>query len=307
MDGSNIGNRDQAARNAMTQFQAVYGGKPQEARQVKKTLDKDDFMRIMITEMKNQDPTKPMDSDRMATQMAQLTSVEQMKNMGTAIEKLADKNNSSDRLAMSALIGKSVTVDKGRFSHQKGTISPINYNLPVNASKVRLVVLDERGEEVASRELDPQLAGGNVYNWDGLNASRIPVDTGNYIVRVDAEDEKGAPIKIDPISKERIVGVSFEGGGTNFLVGNPQTPQRVSFNNVIRMEGSSERLPAEAAQPNSAGSNEAFPIPEALRQKLGVYGEAFDEKAENPEAKQVAEVETAAPVKPVGFANGLDD
>ena len=59
----------------MNMLQARYGEKPKEARQVHKQLDKDDFMKIMLTEIKHQDPTKPMDADKMAAQMAQLTSI----------------------------------------------------------------------------------------------------------------------------------------------------------------------------------------------------------------------------------------
>ena len=239
--------KEQAEHNAVNSFQAKYGEKPKEARVVKKALDKDDFMRIMITEMKHQDPTKPMDSDRMATQMAQVTSVEQMKNMGTAIEKLADKNSATDRLAMSAMIGKTVTVDKGRFAHQKGTLSPINFDLPADAQKIKLTVLNEKGEEVATRELEPMKAGTNVYNWDGINASNIQSPTAPYIVRIDAEDAKGNKMKIDSISQETVVGVGFEGGETNFLVGDIKNPQTVAFKNVIRIEGDANTRQAAIA------------------------------------------------------------
>lgn len=292
------GERDQVARNATAQMQARYGEKPKEARAVKKALDKDDFMRIMITEMTHQDPTKPMDADKMATQMAQITSVEQLKNVSGAIEKLADKNSASDRLAMSAMIGKSVVVDKGRFSHQKGTLSPINFNLPRDANRVKMSILDERGEEVATRELEPMKAGTNVYNWDGMNVSGLPTSSGNFIVRIDAEDAKGSKIQIDPISSETVVGVSFEGGETNFLVGDSKTPQKVNFRNVIRIEGdapartsqtatdrkaapttASSAAPKAAtgaeAQASAPASNEGFALPESLQQKLGLQAEGF--------------------------------
>ena len=302
--------RDQAQKNAVNSLQARYGEKPKEARAIKKQLDKDDFMRIMITEMKHQDPTKPMDSDRMATQMAQITSVEQLKNVSGAIEKLAEKGSASDRLAMSAMIGKSVTVDKGRFSHQKGTLSALSYDLPVDAAKIKLSVLNEHGEEISSHELDPAKAGPNVYNWDGVNASGIQVASGSYTIRVDAEDAKGAKIKIDPISREAIVGVSFEGGDTNFLVGDPKTPQKVNFRNVVRIEGdekmknsvqqtrqqSAQALQAAAAA-GSVPANGEFGIPPGLREKMGIVKGA-------EQGKPVAE-NSESPARAEGFANGL--
>jgi flagellar basal-body rod modification protein FlgD len=271
--------RESAVSNAVNSFQAKYGEKPKEARVIKKALDKDDFMRIMVTEMKHQDPTKPMDSDRMATQMAQITSVEQLKNVGSAIEKLADKNTASDRLAMSAMIGKSVTVDKGRFAHQKGTLSPVNFELPSDAQKIKLSILNERGDEVATRELEPMKAGANSYNWDGINASSIQSATGSYIVRIDAEDKAGNKIKIDPISQETVVGITFEGGETNFLVGDPKNPQKVGFKNVTKIEGDaatrniamqardarSAQLQQDQAAPKAPGAGE---LPPGLQEKM---------------------------------------
>jgi flagellar basal-body rod modification protein FlgD len=278
--------REQAMKNAMNQLQARYGEKPKEARAIKKQLDKDDFMRIMITEMKHQDPTKPMDSDRMATQMAQITSVEQLKNVGGAIDKLAEKSSASDRLAMSAMIGKAVTVDKGRFAHQKGTVSSVNFNLPEDADKIRLSIQNDKGEEIATRELEPMKAGMNVYNWDGLNSSNLSSSTGNYIVRIDAENAQGKKIRIDSVDRDTVVGVSFDGGETNFLVGDPKNPQKVNFKNVIRIE-SEER--GAVVSKKEAKTPAADALPPALRDK--VNREVAQAKAEEPE----------------GFPNGLTE
>ena len=323
--------KDQETKNAINQFQARYGEKPKEARTVKKQLDKDDFMRIMITEMKHQDPTKPMDTDRMATQMAQVTSVEQMKNVAQAVDRLAEKSNASDRLAMSNMIGKTVTVDKGRFVHQKGTISAINFDLPEDADKVKLSIQNEKGEEIASRELEPQKAGANTYNWDGINSSNIQSVTGNYIVRVEAENAKGNKIKVDPISKESVVGVTFEGGETNFLVGDPKNPQKVNFKNVARIEGEATmkadaeqkaaKHAAKAAGGPNATTDGAFDLPPGLQEKLkaemaktgGGVAAADEGSIAGPKAPQANQAQ-AAQAKAVaendhspGFPNGLRD
>ncbi len=290
--------REQALKNSMAQIQARYGEKPKEARVAKKALDKDDFMRIMITEMRHQDPTKPMDSDRMATQMAQITSVEQLKNVSNAIEKMADKNSASDRLAMSGMIGRTVTVDKGRFTHQKGTISPINFELPEDANQIKITILNEQGEEVATRELEPMKSGSNVYSWDGITASNTQTGSGTYLVRVDAENAKGAKIKVDPISKEKIVGVSFEGGDTHFLVGDSKSPQKIAFKNVVRIE--SESGPG-GKSPRSSGSQEVS------GQESAVPEENSGMESLPPGLQEKLRAEMAESVQPEGFPNGLNE
>jgi flagellar basal-body rod modification protein FlgD len=292
-------------RSATALFQARYGEKPKEARPVKKTLDKDDFMRIMITEMKHQDPTKPMDSDRMATQMAQITSVEQMKNVSNSIEKLSEKSNASDRLAMSMMIGKSVTVDKSRFAHQKATVAPISFDLPEAASKIKLVVLDDRGEEVATRELDPMEAGPNTYSWDGVNSSNLQAPSGNYSIRIDAENKNGSKLKVNSITRENVVGVTFEGGEANFLIGNPKSPQKVGMKNIIRLEGDVPPAGYSAKKEVSAEpQNGEFPLPENLKAKLGL-NDAKEESNPEPVA-DVADASTGVD-NAEGFPNGLND
>lgn len=295
MPSSDAAAREQAMKNAVNQLQARYGEKPKEARPIKKQLDKDDFMRIMITEMRHQDPTKPMDSDRMATQMAQITSVEQLKNVSGAIEKLSEKSSASDRLAMSAMIGKNVTVDKSRFAHQKGMISPLNFTLPEDADKIRLTILDERGEEVASRELEAMKAGMNVYNWDGINSSSMLSGSGTYLVRVDAENAQGKKIKIDPVNRDTVVGVSFDGGETHFLVGDAKNPQKVNFKNVIRIESDAPQKVAAPIQESRVEESGSRPsagdaLPPGLQEKL------------NRELAQSGSEDQAT-----GFPNGLSN
>jgi len=313
---SALAERQQAEKNATASMQARYGEKLKEARPVKKALDKDDFMRIMITEMRHQDPTKPMDADRMATQMAQITSVEQLKNVSNSLDKLAEKSSTSDRLAMSMMIGKSVTVDKGRFNHQKATVSPISFELPEAAQKIKLTILDEHGEEVASHELDPMQAGPNTYNWDGINASSIQSPSATYTVRIDAENKVGAKMKINPIAKERIVGVTFEGGETNFLVGDPKSPQRVNLKNITRMEGDAEPKATSRQLQTNAGtatkeedsihaqpanpSNGEFALPDSVKARLGLSGPEGEAALKASQTAQADE-------KSEGFPNGLKE
>ncbi len=317
-DTSALSDRQQSEKNAVASMQARYGEKQKEARPVKKALDKDDFMRIMITEMKHQDPTKPMDADRMATQMAQITSVEQLKNVSNSLDKLAEKSSTSDRLAMSMMIGKTVMVDKGRFSHQKGTISPVSFELPEAADKVKLTVLDDRGEEVATRMLDPMQAGPNTFNWDGINESNMQSPSATYTVRIDAENKQGAKIKINPIAKENIVGVTFEGGETNFLVGDPKNPQKVNLKNITRMEGDSaprgtvaqtqaasgnDSIHATPANPN----NSEFALPENIKAKLGLNNPEGEAALKASQAELTAQADLPSEEKAEGFPHGLKE
>jgi flagellar basal-body rod modification protein FlgD len=71
--------------DVFNEIQAKYGAKAEKPREIKKSLGKDDFLRIMITQMKNQDPTNPFKAEQMATEIAQFTSVEQLQNINQNI------------------------------------------------------------------------------------------------------------------------------------------------------------------------------------------------------------------------------
>ncbi|RDW19635.1 flagellar hook assembly protein FlgD [Oceanobacillus arenosus] len=73
------------------------------------TLDKDGFLKILMTQIQNQDPTEPMDSQAMIEQMTSLTSLEQMMNMSSSIEKLVQSQLISPVIQYSHMIGKEVT------------------------------------------------------------------------------------------------------------------------------------------------------------------------------------------------------
>jgi len=137
-------NKDQKTASTAPAFgdvwkkmQAEYGVKAEKPREIKKTLGKDDFLRIMVTQMQHQDPTSPFKADQMAQQMAQYASVEQLQNMNSQLSKMTTQNQPLERLAMTGLIGKVVTVDKERFPHTEGNKDTLGFELPKDAAQVK--------------------------------------------------------------------------------------------------------------------------------------------------------------------------
>src|SRR5215210_7987718 len=121
------------------QIQSKYGEKPEKPREIKKTLGKDDFLKIMLTQMKHQDPTNPFKAEQMATEIAQFTTVEQLQNVNKNIQALSGQNQPVERMAMAGMIGKIVTVDKDRFPLTEGKKEALNVVLPRDASELRVV------------------------------------------------------------------------------------------------------------------------------------------------------------------------
>lgn len=106
-------------------------------------LGKDDFLKILIAQLSNQDPTSPMENTEFIGQMAQFSSLEQMTNMSQSFEKMASFINSSEAQSM---LGKTVEIDLGE-NHVTGSV------------------------QAATRGANPQvLVNGMYYNMDQIKA-----------------------------------------------------------------------------------------------------------------------------------------
>lgn len=218
------------------QIQAKYGAKPEKPREIKKSLGKDDFLRIMLTQMKNQDPTNPFKAEQMATEVAQFTTVEQLQNVNQNLTKMSTQNRPLEQMAMTNMIGKTITIDRQRFPHMEGQNESLSFNLPRDAATVKLAIVSEGGETVLEKELGSQKAGEVSFAWDGFKSNTLPAKGGNYMLRVEAKNDKGQNIESNPQAKAQVIGVSFEGNEPVFLVGNAQHHDKVTMRNIVRVD-----------------------------------------------------------------------
>ena len=217
-------------------IQQKFGARAEKPREIKKTLGKDDFLRIMITQMKNQDPTSPFKAEQMASQMAQFTSVEQLKNMNDSLVKMSNANQPMERMAMTGLIGKTLTIDRGRFPHTEGQGDQLSYGLPKDAHEVTVSVISDQGETIFQKELGKMKSGEASFSWDGKKVNSLPAKSGNYLLRIDALDEHGQKIEVNSQAQARVIGVSFEGAEPVLLVGDHQHQEKVAMKSVIRVD-----------------------------------------------------------------------
>jgi len=228
---------------AYKKFQAQYGEKPEKAREIKKNLGKDDFLKIMISQMKNQDPLSPFKADQMGTQIAQFTSVEQLQNVNQNLNKMANQNRPLEQLAMTNLIGKIVTIDRDRFPHVEGQNDSLTFALPQDATSVEAVIVNDAGEEVIKKDLGANKKGDITFNWDGIKANTLAAKSGTYVVRATAKDEHDKPIEISQRRQTRVIGISFEGAEPVFLVGNAEHQDKVTMKNIAKIEMMNEPGP----------------------------------------------------------------
>ena len=151
------------------------------------------FLTLLTTQMKNQDPSSPMDSNQFTTELVQFSSVEQQINTNSSLTQLIQLTQASQIEQSSSMIGKPVTVNSGQLSLQNGTAA-INFNT-TKAEPVAVAVYNAAGIQVQTASMTT-MAGANTWKWDGKDASGSRLPDGAYKVSVNAvgANQSSAPI-----------------------------------------------------------------------------------------------------------------
>lgn len=210
----------------------------------KDKLDKDDFLKLMLTQMKYQDPTTPLESHEMAAQLAQFTSLEQMQNMNTNIENMVKGQKPNAQFQALQFIGKSIESDASNIYRNEGdTNHEIRFGLGKDAQEVEVNIKNADGDIVKSYLLNDLKKGQNSLSWNGFNKDDKPARLGNYTVEVNAKDNNGGKVVTNLKVEGTITGVNYTAQGPLLMVGN----QSVPMSEVRKISSPSQKAQAQGS------------------------------------------------------------
>lgn len=175
-------------------------------------LDRDAFMRLLVTQIRNQDPMDPMDTREMMTQLTQLTSVEHLIGIEDRLATLQVGTASIANSQVAGFVGKTVMADTSNLRVEEAGPIPGAFELEGRAEEVMVTIRDAEGRVVRTMELGPQAPGSRTYEWDGMNDSGERVAEGRYRVEISATSESGAPVTAHTQVRGTVTGVSYEDG-----------------------------------------------------------------------------------------------
>ncbi len=184
-------------------------------------LDKDAFLKLLSSQLANQDPFKPVDQKKFAADMAQFAQLEQLANMNTKLDKTTGGAENQAKFQGASFIGKAI--------HTSGTSVPydgkkINVNLPFYldrpARSVVVRVFDKANNLIAQLERESMGSGSNSVTWDGIAMDGARAVKGDYRFDVQAWDEKYQAFKGKTKAEGIVTGVTFENGETMLTVDN---------------------------------------------------------------------------------------
>ncbi len=189
-------------------------------------LGKDDFLKLLITQLKNQDPMNPTDGTAFASQLAQFSQLEQLSNLNDAIQQSMNNSlyltQSINNSLASNLVGKNVTVLSDSVSNKGQGETQIGYTLPQNAASATIQIQDEYGATVKTMQGIPLIAGDNKVSWDFSDNDGNQLPEGKYTFTVDAYDESGNSITAQTFSSGTIDGIKYSNSGAMVLINGVQ-------------------------------------------------------------------------------------
>lgn len=150
--------------------------------QTKQTADlnQEDFLSLMMTQLKNQDPTKPMDSSAFLGELAQFGTVSGLQGLETKFDTLSSSLVSNQALQAASLVGKDALVESSQATLYQGSDMYGAVDVPATTNNVEVQVRDATNQVVAHVELGQQSKGLADFQWDGTTDSGAQAPAGVY-------------------------------------------------------------------------------------------------------------------------------
>ncbi|MFP4087403.1 MAG: flagellar hook assembly protein FlgD [Desulfobacteraceae bacterium] len=182
-------------------------------------LGKDEFMKLLVTQLQNQDPLEPVESHEFVSQLAQFSSLEQLQNINDKLDKLTEELASA-----SSLIDREIEAAGTLVTVEDGVPSEVFFELESDAMAVFADINDANGAHVKSFQMGPMEAGKQTILWDGTDANGNQAPDGKYTVDIQAVGTDGSMVDVTSLIKGTVTGATFEDGVTHLLIGDTEIP-----------------------------------------------------------------------------------
>lgn len=198
----------------------------------KGVLGKDDFLKLLLLELKYQDPTSPMDSEKILAQTSQLATLESSENTNKALTTLAASLSSSMQYSGIAAIGKIADTGSNAVVLKEG--SPVDFELyfPTALQNGDINILDNNGKILRTMKIGATDAGVAKYAWDGKDSNGAALKEGIYYIESTYTDTAGASAT-SRIGRYPIESIKFDGGKTYAKLGSSY----VDFSTIKEVTG----------------------------------------------------------------------
>ena len=170
----------------------------------------DRFLKLLVTQMRNQDPLNPLDNAQVTTQLAQISTVGGIDKLNTSLTGLSSSLLSGQSLQASAVIGRDV-IAAGSQLNLTGGKARGALELKQDADRVFVTISDSSGVLVRTLDLGAAKAGVSAFEWDGKTDAGTVARSGKYVFQPTAI-RGNSTIAVDALATGRVEGVSLDNG-----------------------------------------------------------------------------------------------
>lgn len=192
------------------------GVRNQKKKTANNELGQDAFLKLMITQMKHQNPLEPQKNSEFVAQLAQFSSVEGLEKLNASVNGLVSGFESSRALQASSLVGKTVKVLADKAYLSEDSVVSGTVEVPASTNNLKLNVYNKAGELVWNQGLGPQAAGDVSFNWDGELEDGTRLAEGEYTFEAIATVD-GKPVQLNTYLASNVNSVTLGSGNAMTL------------------------------------------------------------------------------------------
>lgn len=182
----------------------------------------DTFLKLLTTQLQNQDPLSPMDSNQFTQELVQFSQVEQQINTNTSLASLIALTKTQSSANAVSYLGKTITISDGTAPLRNGS-AQWAYTLASDAASVKLVVTDSTGNAVYAGSGETA-SGLHPFSWDGTNSTGNALPAGTYKLTVTAQAADGTALQSSVTSQGTVSEVDLSGTEPMLMVGSLGVP-----------------------------------------------------------------------------------
>jgi flagellar basal-body rod modification protein FlgD len=177
-----------------------------------KTLGKDEFLNLLVTQLQHQDPLNPMDSTAFTSQLAEFSALEQLHNVNTNLGTLQTTQAGIENAQAVNYIGKQIMASGDSIRLSGGEADAIHFTLGSDAAAIYINVYDAAGQYIKGFENGALPSGNHAVQWDGTDSNGNLMSDGTYGFEVLAVDRANQMIPVGTYTTGQVRGVNFQNG-----------------------------------------------------------------------------------------------
>lgn len=171
------------------------------------------FLTLLVAQLKNQDPTNPMQNNELTTQLAQISTVSGIEKLNTTLGSVSGQLSNNQQVQASTLIGHGVMIPGSKILAGSEATTPFGVELQQAADKATATITDSSGKVVRTIDIGGLTAGVHTFTWDGSMTDGTTAPDGAYNVAINASSGSNQLV-VQPLNFAMVNGVTNSKGST---------------------------------------------------------------------------------------------